>query len=113
MPVNRLEDHNYDPEDAAAREYERAEKLLHSILPRSVAEELSAKGSSRPIQVESATIPHPIHVCMTALALLWYVEDSRSTQEGTAMDIRIGINTGSVTAGINVSKGEFLLGYDI
>jgi hypothetical protein len=43
-------------EESAARERKRAEGLLYSILPRSVAEELGASGNSRPVRVESATI---------------------------------------------------------
>jgi class 3 adenylate cyclase len=155
----------------AQREYSRSETLLHNILPASVAEELKAKGLSRPVRVESATIlfsdfvhftqatrgieaisviamlngyftcfdslaakhrierlktigdgymcaggvpetnnTHPVDACLMALQMLRHVKLQMRSQDGASWDIRIGINTGSVTAGI-VGSSKF--SYDI
>jgi class 3 adenylate cyclase len=53
---------------------------------------------------------HPIDVCLLALDMLRYVKSKLQEKEGMYWDIRIGINTGSVTAGM-IGKSKF--SYDI
>ena len=53
---------------------------------------------------------HPIDACLMALEMLKYVKDQMQNIEGIAWNIRIGINTGSVTAGI-IGSSKF--SYDI
>jgi class 3 adenylate cyclase len=53
---------------------------------------------------------HPIDVCLMAIEMLKFVKGKIRQDEGLAWDIRIGINTGSVTAGI-IGSSKF--SYDI
>ncbi len=53
---------------------------------------------------------HPLDVCLMALEMLQFVKEQMSKKEGVCWDIRIGINTGSVTAGI-IGSAKF--SYDI
>jgi class 3 adenylate cyclase len=53
---------------------------------------------------------HPIDVLLMALEMLRYVKDQMKQNDSIAWDIRIGINTGSVTAGI-IGSSKF--SYDI
>jgi adenylate cyclase len=53
---------------------------------------------------------HPIDVCLMALEMLKYVKEQIQKHEGISWDIRIGINTGAVTAGI-IGSSKF--SYDI
>ncbi len=153
------------------KQRQRTQSLLLSFLPETVVEELNARGSSRPIRVESATIlfsdfvhftritrgidpvsvvavlnayfssfdaaakehnverlriigdgymcaggvpcpnrTHAIDVCTMALEMLHYVSEARSLDAEIGWQVRIGINTGMVTAGI-VGKSKF--SYDI
>jgi class 3 adenylate cyclase len=53
---------------------------------------------------------HAIDICLLALDMLQYVKDALRQQDGSSWNIRIGINTGSVTAGI-IGRSKF--SYDI
>jgi class 3 adenylate cyclase len=60
--------------------------------------------------IPETSTTHPIDICLFAMDMLHYVKDALQQQDGSSWNIRIGINTGSVTAGI-IGRSKF--SYDI